>query len=48
MKVKKINDMILNDHSPKDDYDDGNIPPIDLPKEVIPEELPRKDGPGGE
>ncbi len=48
MKVKKINDMILNDQSPKDDYDDGNIPLIDLPKDVIPDEVPRKDGPGGE
>ncbi|MGN0355177.1 MAG: hypothetical protein ACI4EI_08905 [Muricoprocola sp.] len=38
----------------KNDYDDGNIPEIDLPKdswitEHLPEsERPRKDGPGGE
>ena len=29
-------------------YDDGDIPPVDLPKDVIPDEVPRKDGPGGE
>ncbi len=29
-------------------YDDGNIPEIDLPEDVIPDEVPRKDGPGGE
>ena len=32
----------------KDDYDDGNIPEADLPQDVIPDEVPRKDGPGGE
>lgn len=34
----------------KDDYDDDNIPEIDLPKttDVIPDEVPRRDGPGGE
>lgn len=37
----------------KNDYDDGNIPEINLPREsdatdVIPDEVPRKDGPGGE
>lgn len=31
-----------------DAYDDGNIPQVDLPQEVIPDEVPRKDGPGGE
>ncbi len=29
-------------------YDDGNIPQTDLPKDIIPDEVPRKDGPGGE
>lgn len=34
-------------------YDDDNIPEIDLPKpdnatDVIPDEIPRRDGPGGE
>lgn len=33
---------------PADTYDDGNIPQIDLPDNVIPDEVPRKDGPGGE
>ena len=41
----------------KNEYDDGNIPKEDLPqknssgntsKDVIPDEVPRKDGPGGE
>lgn len=35
----------------KDDYDDDNIPEIDTPKETnftgIPDEIPRRDGPGG-
>ncbi len=31
-----------------DAYDDGNIPQTDLPKDIIPDEVPRKDGPGGE
>ena len=37
----------------KDDYDDGNIPEVDLPEnkvsvEPLPESTrPRKDGPGG-
>ncbi len=33
-----------------DDYDDGNIPEIDLPPstDVTPDEVPRRDGPGGE
>ena len=31
-------------------YDDDNIPDIDLPKttDLIPDEVPRRDGPGGE
>lgn len=29
-------------------YDDGNLPHEDLPLDVIPDEVPRKDGPGGE
>ena len=29
-------------------HDDGSIPPKDIPQEVIPDEVPRKDGPGGE
>lgn len=31
-----------------DTYDDGNIPQTDLPQDIIPDEVPRKDGPGGE
>ncbi len=34
--------------STKNDYDDGNIPKEDLPQDVTPDEVPRKDGPGGE
>lgn len=37
-----------NDQQPADDYDDGNIPQVDLPQEVIPDEVPRKNGPGGD
>ena len=33
---------------PANAYDDGNIPKEDLPQDVIPDEVPRKDGPGGE
>ncbi len=29
-------------------YDDGDIPQVDLPQDIIPDEVPRKDGPGGE
>jgi len=32
----------------KNAYDDGNIPHEDLPLDVIPDEVPRKDGPGDE
>lgn len=32
----------------KDLYDDENIPEEDLPMNMIPDEVPRKDGPGGE
>jgi len=37
----------------KNAYDDGNIPEIDLPGQadatnIIPDEVPRTDGPGGE
>lgn len=36
-----------------DGYDDGNIPDVDLPQrndstEVKPDDVPRRDGPGGE
>ena len=36
-----------------DEYDDDNIPEIDTPQpsdatNVIPDEIPRRDGPGGE
>lgn len=31
-----------------DSYGDGNIPAADLPQDVTPDEVPRKDGPGGE
>lgn len=33
---------------PANIYDDGNIPKEDLPQDIIPDEVPRKDGPGGE
>lgn len=37
-----------NNMKTTDDYDDGNIPKEDLPQDIIPDEVPRKDGPGGE
>ena len=37
-----------NSQPPANDYDDGNIPQEDLPQDIIPDEVPRKDGPGGE
>lgn len=33
---------------PANAYDDGNIPQVDLPQNVTPDQVPRKDGPGGE
>ena len=33
---------------PANEYDDGNIPQVDLPQNVTPDQVPRKDGPGGE
>lgn len=39
----------ITSNKPTNDYDDDNIPEIDLPgKDIIPDEVPRKDGPGGE
>lgn len=46
-KEKKIN-TLPNGQQPANSYDDGNIPPEDLPIDIIPDEVPRKDGPGGE
>lgn len=37
-----------NGQQPANEYDDDDIPQVDLPQEVIPDEVPRKDGPGGE
>ena len=44
--MSKIN-TTPGDQKPANQYDDGNIPKTDLPKDVIPDEVPRKDGPGG-
>ena len=46
-KEKKIT-TTPGGQSPANTYDDGNIPHEDMPKEIIPDEVPRKDGPGGE
>ena len=48
MKETKKFETTPNGQAPADLYDDGNIPDIDLPGNVIPDEVPRKDGPGGE
>ena len=47
MKKEKIT-TTAGGQQPADLYDDGNIPKEDLPKNIIPDEVPRKDGPGGE
>ena len=46
-KEKKLN-TYPTDQKPENSYDDGNIPPEDLPVDIIPDEVPRTDGPGGE
>ena len=43
-----MDDCRNKDLKQTDNYDDGNIPQVDLPRDVIPDEVPRKDGPGGE
>lgn len=43
----KINSF-PNGQKPANVYDDDNIPQVDLPQDIIPDEVPRKDGPGGE
>ncbi len=47
MKDKKET-TFHNGRQPANAYDDGNIPQVDLPQDIIPDEVPRKDGPGGE
>lgn len=47
MKEKNLS-VYPNNQKPADAYDDGNIPSEDLPQDMIPDEVPRKDGPGGE
>lgn len=44
---------MLKEKPYENDYDDGNTPEIDLPREsnatdLIPDEVPHKDGPGQE
>ena len=49
--ITNVNNNIIitpNGQQPADYYDDGNIPQVDLPQEVIPDKVPRKDGPGGD
>ena len=49
MKEKNSIQTTPNGLPPQNVYDDDNIPKVDLPaKDVIPDEVPRKDGPGGE
>lgn len=47
MKKDKIN-TTPGGQQPADLYDDHNIPTVDLPQDIIPDDVPRKDGPGGE
>lgn len=48
--MKKENNLktIPGEQNSANLYDDGNIPKEDLPRDIIPDEVPRKDGPGGE
>ncbi len=42
-------EIFPDEQKPNDDYDDGNIPQIDLSDDdVSPDDVPRTDGPGGE
>lgn len=43
-KEKKINTYPTG-YKPANSYDDGNVPPEDLPIDIIPDEVPGKDGP---
>lgn len=47
-KITKKIQTTPNGEAPQDLFDDGNIPHEDLPADIIPDEVPRKDGPGGE
>lgn len=42
MSTRSLEQKLTNE------YDDNNIPKEDLPQDMIPDEVPRKDGPGGE
>ena len=46
----KIDAKPFTVHDAANIYDDDNIPEVDLPKkkDVIPDDVPRRDGPGGE
>lgn len=48
MEKDKHIETTPNGQQPAGLYDDGNIPAEDLPQDIIPDEIPRKDGPGGE
>lgn len=49
MENKNSIKTLQNNETPVNIYDDNNIPKEDLPsKDIIPDEVPRKDGPGGE
>ena len=43
-----MKDKATNSQKASELYDDENIPKVDLPQDIIPDEVPRKDGPGGE
>ncbi|NLL78072.1 MAG: hypothetical protein GX235_12675 [Clostridiales bacterium] len=48
MPQKDNNKNSVKDRANKNSYDDHNIPEEDLPMEIIPDDVPRTDGPGGE
>ena len=46
--MEKDSKTTPNGQKTANEYDDGNIPQVDLPQDIIPDEVPRKDGPGGD
>ncbi len=49
IKVTPTGEVPLDAYEDDYDYDDDDIPEVDLPQtDMIPDERPRKDGPGGE
>lgn len=53
MEEIKTNYPQINPYLPKNENEEEDMPPLDIPapsdeENVIPDEVPRRDGPGGE